>query len=642
MTLAVTTLLSPAVYGSWWFILLWAIFAVVLACAMFTVRMWRRPGSFLLHISFIAILSGGLATWLTQEKGMVRIEPGMTVNSFTKNDGNPAPLPEEITLERFEVIYYPGGVAPRDYVSHLIVRGEPRNVSMNNILDLDGYRLYQSSYDSTGATVLSVNHDPYGIPLSYAGYVMFALGGLLILLSPNGRFRSIIKGLGVAGLLLAAGCPGAYASKITGVPRESADSLRTRQVVYGGRTVTFNTLSRDVVRKLYGKPSYRGLTPEQTLLSLRLYPSEWKKEPLILIKDKDIRKALGLKGKYAALSNLFDSVGNYRVEQLPGRLGSNHRRAIEELDEKVGIVLMLYSGDLIVAASPADTSLPEWRVRLELFYNAVPFTMIIFILLFTGGIVSLVAKMGIGRLTLLATLLLWISFIVTAIVFIVEWILAGRLPVSNTFETLQFTILAIEIIILLAARKNTLLQGMGMMFAGALALVAHLVATNPVVTPLMPVLHSPWLSLHVSLVMTAYSLLGFTFVIAIVALLRPAMAGNLKNLSMAMLYPGVWLLGLGIFSGAVWANVSWGQYWSWDPKETWALITLMVYAVPLHTSVRWPLSACAPLSPNRSTAPNQSWFQSPRRYHAYLLLAILAIAMTYFGVNHLNSLHAYT
>lgn len=621
VSLAVATFLSPAVYGSWWFILLWVAFAGVLVAAAVVSRMWCRPGVFILHLSFIAMLGGGLLTWLTREKGSVRIPEGESVSAFVCDDGRDAPLPEEIRLERFEVLYYPGGVAPRDYVSHLSVAGKPFTVSMNNILDLRGYRFCQSSFDSSGATVLSVNHDPYGMPLSYAGYAMFAVGGLLVLVAPRGRFRMLLRSLAVVSLLLVSGGVGASASKIAGVPLSTADSLKTRQVVYGGRTVTFNTLSRDVVTKLYGKPSYRGLSPEQTLLSLRLYPGEWKNEPLLLVKDRRVREALGLQGKYAALSDLFDSVGNYRVEPLYGCLGEKGRRAVEELDEKVGIVLMLYSGELIVTPSPSEEPLPDWRVRLELFYNAVPFSTLIFIFLFTGAVFAFLSQLGRPVLRRVAKVLLCVSLAVSVACFVLQWILSDRLPVSNTFETLQFSVMVLELLVLLFSRSGAVLAGLGMLFAGALALVAHLVEVNPVVTPLMPVLHSSWLSLHVSLVMTAYSLLGFTFVIAVMALVRPSTGERMRRLSLAMLYPGVWLLGMGIFSGAVWADVSWGQYWSWDPKETWALITMLTYAVPLHASLHR--------------------LRTPRNYHLYLLFAILTVAMTYFGVNHLDSLHAY-
>ena len=90
-----------------------------------------------------------------------------------------------------------------------------------------------------------------------------------------------------------------------------------------------------------------------------------------------------------------------------------------------------------------------------------------------------------------------------------------------------------------------------------------------------------------------------------------------------MLYPAVFLLAGGIFLGAVWANVSWGKYWSWDPKEVWALITLLVYAVPLHRTTF--------LAPHRPVA-----------YHLYMLIAFFSVLMTYFGVNYfLGGMHSY-
>ena len=90
-----------------------------------------------------------------------------------------------------------------------------------------------------------------------------------------------------------------------------------------------------------------------------------------------------------------------------------------------------------------------------------------------------------------------------------------------------------------------------------------------------------------------------------------------------VLRPAVFLLATGIFLGAVWANVSWGSYWSWDPKEAWALVTLIVYSVPLH----------------HQSLP---WFRSDRNYRLYSIIALASLLMTYFGVNYLlGGLHSY-
>lgn len=125
----------------------------------------------------------------------------------------------------------------------------------------------------------------------------------------------------------------------------------------------------------------------------------------------------------------------------------------------------------------------------------------------------------------------------------------------------------------------------------------------------MPVLNTPWLAIHVSLVMTAYALLGLTFVAAVAGLVSPVSAERMRRLSLAALYPAEWLLGMGIITGAVWANISWGRYWSWDPKETLALVTFLIYALPLHSNV--------------------SSLRAPCRYHVYMFLAILSVAANY-------------
>lgn len=144
--------------------------------------------------------------------------------------------------------------------------------------------------------------------------------------------------------------------------------------------------------------------------------------------------------------------------------------------------------------------------------------------------------------------------------------------------------------------------------------------------PLLPVLRSPFFSIHISTIVTAYALLLGILLVGVIALVKPkdlARMERLKSLSTAMLYPAVALLAFGIFIGAIWANVSWGNYWSWDPKEVWALITLLIYAAPLHEKL-WKS------------------FQKPLFFHIYGILAFLSVLITYFGVNMLlGGVHAY-
>lgn len=123
-------------------------------------------------------------------------------------------------------------------------------------------------------------------------------------------------------------------------------------------------------------------------------------------------------------------------------------------------------------------------------------------------------------------------------------------------------------------------------------------------SPLVPILRSPFLFVHVGTIMLSYILL-------VVSIVRRE-----------ILRPAVCLLAVGIFLGAVWANVSWGTYWSWDPKESWALITLIIYSLPLH----------------QESLP---WFRSTRNYRIYSILCMLSLLMTYFGVNLLGGMHSY-
>ena len=141
---------------------------------------------------------------------------------------------------------------------------------------------------------------------------------------------------------------------------------------------------------------------------------------------------------------------------------------------------------------------------------------------------------------------------------------------------------------------------------------------------LMPVLRSPLLVVHVVPIIVSYTLFALTTLLGLVGLLLPAAKSErLRNVSLSVLYPAVFLLVFGTFLGGVWANISWGNYWSWDPKETWALVTLMIYSFPLHGDA-------LPV------------FRKPRFFHVFCIVAFLAVLVTYYGVNLiLGGIHSY-
>ena len=166
---------------------------------------------------------------------------------------------------------------------------------------------------------------------------------------------------------------------------------------------------------------------------------------------------------------------------------------------------------------------------------------------------------------------------------------------------------------------------------GVVAIILAFVMTKVVTPkpPLQPVLQTPLLGIHVSVIMLAYTLFAGMMVNGILGLCMPKRREQLMHLSQILLYPAEFCLMAGIFIGAVWANMSWGRYWGWDPKETWALITMLVYALLLHFP--W-LKSKLPMTNN----------QLQICYHVCSIIAFLFVLFTYFGVSYLlGGLHSY-
>ena len=173
----------------------------------------------------------------------------------------------------------------------------------------------------------------------------------------------------------------------------------------------------------------------------------------------------------------------------------------------------------------------------------------------------------------------------------------------------------------------------GIYSAAFIALIAILaLVMTKVVTPkppLQPVLQTPLLGIHVSVIMLAYTLFAIIMINGILGLCMAQKREMLMTLSQVLLFPAIFCLAAGIFIGAVWANLSWGRYWGWDPKETWALITMIVYACLLH----WPMI-------KKPSAMSRR--QLEIAYHIFSIVAFLFVLFTYFGVNRLlGGLHSY-
>ena len=246
----------------------------------------------------------------------------------------------------------------------------------------------------------------------------------------------------------------------------------------------------------------------------------------------------------------------------------------------------------------------------------------------------------------------FVFFLALTIVLGLLWVASGHIPFSNGAETMLTIAWTAMLASVLSFRKFPIMLPFGIIVASLASLVSAMGNANPAVTQLMPVLSSPLLSIHVSLMMLSYTVLAIIMVNGIcglVASLRhtsvsepiegtvfdhrsqvprqaqgaSSASAKMARMSEALMYPALFLLGSGIIAGSIWANVSWGCYWNWDPKETWALITFLIASLGVH----------------RTRLP---FLRTPRAYHIYTLILSASVLFTYFGVNYLlGGMHSY-
>lgn len=275
----------------------------------------------------------------------------------------------------------------------------------------------------------------------------------------------------------------------------------------------------------------------------------------------------------------------------------------------------------------------KFRIYTETFYNKTNAQRLPVMLYLTLSLVlAIVSTLSLNngkqkKMRLVNSVLTWVMLIHTTLLLALRWFVSGHLPMSNGYETMQFMAWATLIVTLVMQKRFLPVKQFGPLLSSFALLVAMITDGNPQITQLMPVLQSPLLSVHVMVIMFSYALFGLTALIGLQGLIahhrkQEEKEQQLAALSQFLLYPAVALIAIGIFIGAIWANVSWGRYWSWDSKETWALITMLIYSAPLHADIKW--------------------LRKAQHMHIYMLLAFLSVLMTYFGVNYfLSGMHSY-
>lgn len=717
-------------YGAWWFILIWAVLAALGAFYIIK-RKVKCASRLALHLSFIIILLGALLTHVSAKRGMIHLRIGQPTDTYMAQDEEQGmkeeKLPFSLCLQKFEAKMHDGTNAVADYSSKFtVIDGDDKSegeVSMNNIYSHRSYRLYQSSYDEDGkGSVLAINADPFGIPVTYTGYALLFISLVWMLFDPKGGYRKLLKspllkkGALITALILSMGnIQTLHAESATGnlqnavLPKETAEKFGELHILYNDRICPVQTFALDFCKKIYGARSYQGLTAEQVLSGWVFYGNTWANEPFIKIKSGEMKTAMNLPD-YASLNTFFNremggyTIGPYVQEYYNGQQDKFHQQAAD-IDGKIQIIMELREGislkvlpytfiknvkatkdhSFIKAGtttwfSPVDklpqaveqqhalyirnvfsllngdvkagntsrvneffvkmkkyqevssgNSLPiATQYKAERINNAFPFATILFMANLTLGFIALfytiyrmTKKKEIKVLNIALPILLGVSFLALTFGLALRWIISGNIPMSNGYESMLTVAWFVMLISILMQLRIRIVMVFGFLISGFFLLVSHINQMDPAIGQMMPVLNSPLLSIHVSIIMMSYALLSLTFICGIMGICLRSHGEELQALSRIFLYPALTTMGFGIFIGAIWANVSWGNYWSWDSKETWALITFMIYAVVVHTQ-------------------SLPVFRKPLVYHIYITLAFMSIAMTYFGVNYfLTGMHSY-
>ena len=726
-------------YYAPWFILLQLLQAVNLLAMFLQGSYFKRisKGSLIFHGAFVFIWLGAAVTHYVGVTGIMHIREGETVSSMMRDEGagmGNASLPFSVTLDYFRLQRYPGSHSPMSYESDLVIKKGDETpvqatVRMNKVIDIDGYRLFQSSFDpDEQGTILSVSYDRPGMQLTYIGYFLLFAGFVLTLFSKKSRFGRLRRELGemkknmpycVLFLLALSGVAGGQTvhAQQPCVSSQHAGKFGSLVVLNpNGRLEPVNSYTSAILRKLYGADKLNGINSDQFFLNLLSFPDEWGAYPFIKVDNKELLQRFGRSGKYIAWEDVFDSEGNYiltdEVNDIYAKPASERKRMdsdLLKLDESVNIVYRIMQHQLLPLFPDENDAQGKWysagdelnvfqgkdslfvskimdwyiyelgngvrsgnweeadkivgmmnifqqaksktpaidnqRVKAELLYNQLNlFFWCRLAYLILGGILLFIAcgeiiadfKWGKKVCGILIALLV-IAFLAHTSGVLLRWYISGRAPWANAYESMICTSWMLVGGGLLFARRFRILPALAGLLGGIMLFVAGLNHLNPEITPLVPVLQSYWLMSHVAIIMIGYvffALCALTglFNLILMSLLsatnRVKLQFRIREFTllneMAMIL-GLFFMTAGTFLGAIWANVSWGRYWGWDPKETWALISIVVYALVLH--IRF-----IPLLKGKTT-----WC-----FNLLSVVAILSVIMTWFGVNYyLSGLHSY-
>lgn len=630
---------AQAIYFAPWFLALEGLFGLNLVVAL--IERWPktkwRLGFAVTHLSLALILAGALMTAVAKVEGQLPLWEGEQSSAVLSDIGpqgarSTFQLPFEVRCDAFEMDFYPGTRRPSMFRSRVtVIDGadeRPAVIEMNKPLEHRGYTFFQSSYQVQGGremTVLSVSRDP-GQTIVFTGYYLLIAGMILVfatrLIQARGRTAMALLLLALAASPLAAAeLPDAA----------TAAAVRELPVQHDGRVMPFDTLARDMVWTVTGLRAWPGIDPVRMVLGWAYDPAGWSREPVVEVGKADVVAAAGLAAgrRWASFAELLAS--------QPLRAALERARTRQEADEKLSPTekdLLELEGRLValdgifrggaIRTQPAADPVAAWgpppvadaaglaaleaRLRagalpdhyppaavmqLERSYNERRPSRLAWILLAISALAAMApATFDRYRLRPIAAVAMIAGFAVMTWGLAVRWQIAGRIPASNIYESMLFLGWGVGLFGVIAVLlRNRLLLANAAAIATLAMLFTDFVPVDPFVRPMPPVLSgTPWLAIHVPIVMLSYSVFAMAALFAhmvvgleLVAPARRDLARRWSELLYYYLHVGSILLIAGILTGSIWAADSWGRYWGWDPKEVWSLVAFLAYMAILHS-----------------------------------------------------------
>ncbi|RLA61138.1 MAG: protein NrfI, partial [Epsilonproteobacteria bacterium] len=344
-----------------------------------------------------------------------------------------------------------------------------------------------------------------------------------------------------------------------------------------------------------------------------------------------------VRNKWVDFKTMFSLVDSSKVKRSTSRLldstyNRNYDKGFTYIED-----IRAYQNEFGKSVMPEMKKLETevWFNNMVLFFRLSMAYLLFGLLFLIYGISSMFSNRLIGtKIKMLFSGIAFVLFSLHTFGIGLRWYIGGYAPISNTYETMIYIAYASILAGVVFLRKSTIALSASFVMAGIFIFSAYLGEIDPEITNLVPVLKSYWLSVHVSVITASYGFFGVGAILGLITLVlfilkttqRPHMDAHIQNITYineVALSLGLTLLVIGNFLGGIWANESWGRYWGWDPKETWAYISILVYVIVLHIRLIKKI-------------------YTPYLFAVLSVLAFSSILMTYFGVNfYLAGMHSY-